>query len=78
MIEKKITNNYRNAGRKKILNATRKVSMIPNDKLEDYEKFVKSLQYPKNGTATTVSIIPIDKLKDYKYYVKFLQLTDGK
>jgi hypothetical protein len=48
MIEKKITNNYRNAGRKKILNATRKVSMIPNDKLEEYEKFVKSLQYP-NG-----------------------------
>jgi hypothetical protein len=46
--EKKITNNYRNAGRKKILNATRKVSMIPNDKLEEYEKFVKSLQYP-NG-----------------------------
>jgi hypothetical protein len=45
-MEKKVTNNYRNAGRKKILNATRKVSLIPNDKLEDYEIFVKSLQFP--------------------------------
>jgi len=47
-VEKKIPNNYKGAGRKPILNATRKVSMIPNDKLEEYEKFVKSLQYP-NG-----------------------------
>jgi hypothetical protein len=78
MIEKKITNNYRNAGRKKILNATRKVSMIPNDKIEDYEKFVKSLQYSKNGTATTVSIIPIDKLEEYEKFVKSLQYPNGK
>jgi hypothetical protein len=48
MKEKKTTNNYRNAGRKKIPNGIRKVSMIPNNKLEEYEEFVKSLQYP-NG-----------------------------
>ncbi len=48
-MEKKVTNNYRNAGRKKILNATRKVSLIPNDKLEDYEIFVKSLQFPNKN-----------------------------
>ena len=50
MIEKKETNNYRNAGRRGIKNAKRCVSLIPIDRLEEYKLFVKSLQFPNDGT----------------------------
>ncbi len=48
--KKKETNNYRNAGRKGIKDAKRCVSLIPIDKVEEYKKFVKSLQFPDNDT----------------------------
>ena len=48
--EKKITNNYRNAGRRGIKNAKRCVSLIPIDKVEEYKLYVKSLQFPNDGT----------------------------
>ena len=47
-VEKKIPYNYRNAGRRKIPEGVRKVSMIPRKKVKEYEEFVKSLQFP-NG-----------------------------